>query len=68
MTAHWGVADPAAVGGTDDAKRKAFARAYRELSARIDLFLALPEDTVDRLTLKRKREDIGQAGSESPAR
>lgn len=68
MTAHWGVADPAAVGGTDDAKRKAFACAFMELSARIDLFLALPVDTVDRQTLKRKLEDIGQRGGESPAR
>ena len=39
VTAHWGVDDPAAVRGSDDDKRKAFARAFRELSARIDQLL-----------------------------
>jgi len=39
VTAHWGVADPAAVVGSDEDKRKAFTRAFTELSARIDLFL-----------------------------
>jgi arsenate reductase (thioredoxin) len=41
VTAHWGIADPAAVEGSDDEKRKAFRRAFSELSARIDAFLAL---------------------------
>jgi arsenate reductase (thioredoxin) len=36
VTAHCGVADPAAVQGTDQEKRKAFLRAFSELSARID--------------------------------
>jgi arsenate reductase len=36
VTAHWGIADPAAVQGTDQEKRKAFLRAFSELSARID--------------------------------
>jgi arsenate reductase len=35
-TAHWGVADPAAAGGSNDEKRKAFLRAFSELSAKID--------------------------------
>src|ERR1700750_934722 len=35
MTAHWGVEDPAAVEGTEEAKRKAFDHAFRELDARI---------------------------------
>ena len=36
VTTHWGIADPAAVQGTDQEKRKAFLRAFSELSARID--------------------------------
>jgi arsenate reductase len=36
VSAHWGTADPAAVQGTDQEKRKAFLRAFSELSARID--------------------------------
>jgi arsenate reductase len=40
VTAHWGVEDPAAVGGSDDEKRAAFRKAYCELSRRIDGFLS----------------------------
>jgi arsenate reductase len=36
VTAHWGVADPAAVQGSDAEKRAAFLAAFAELSARID--------------------------------
>jgi arsenate reductase len=68
ITAHWGVADPAVAAGADEDKRKAFVRAFSELSARIDLLLALPVEKLDRLTLKCKLEDIGKTGSESPAR
>jgi arsenate reductase len=61
ITAHWGVADPAAVQGTDAEKRKAFLRAFTELSARINLLLALPVDKLDRLVLQKKLDDIGRA-------
>jgi arsenate reductase (thioredoxin) len=39
VTAHWGVADPAAVQGSDEEKRKAFLKAFTELSRRIDRLL-----------------------------
>ena len=68
MTAHWGVADPAAVVGPDQEKRRAFLRAFTELSTRIDLLLALPLDKLDRLTLKRRLDEIGKTPSETPAR
>lgn len=38
-TAHWGVDDPAAVGGSDAEKRAAFEIAFGLLAARIDEFL-----------------------------
>jgi len=66
ITAHWGVPDPAAVEGSDDVKRKAFLRAYAELSNRINLFLNLPLEKVDRLVLQRKLREIGKAGQETP--
>jgi arsenate reductase len=68
ITAHWGIADPAAVGGTDQERRKAFLRTFTELTTRINLLLSLPLDKLDRLTLKRKLDDIGKIGSETPAR
>jgi len=61
MTAHWGVPDPAAVTGPDEAKRKAFVRAFNELTTRINLFMSLPLEKLDRLVLKKKLDDIGRA-------
>ncbi|MGH8764852.1 MAG: arsenate reductase ArsC [Burkholderiales bacterium] len=66
MTAHWGVDDPARVEGGEEKKRKAFVRAYSELSTRINLFVNLPLAKLDRLALKKKLEDIGKAGRETP--
>ena len=68
VTAHWGVEDPAAVSGTEQEKRKAFLRAFTELSTRINLLLSLPLDKLDRLTLKRKLDEIGKSRHEAPAR
>lgn len=68
ISAHWGVADPAAAAGADAERRKAFVRAFTELSTRINLLLALPLDKLDRLTLKRKLDEIGKAGSEARSR
>ena len=59
ITAHWGVLDPAAVQGGDDAKRRAFLRAFGELSTRINYLLALPIEKLDRLALKAKLDEIG---------
>ena len=39
VTEHWGVPDPAAVQGSDDAKRRAFEETYEKLSSRIDALL-----------------------------
>jgi arsenate reductase len=61
MTAHWGLADPAAVEGTELEKREAFRRAFRELESRIKLFVDLPISSLDRLALKRKVEEIGRS-------
>jgi len=61
ISAHWGIADPAAVGGSEHDKRRAFLRAFTELSTRINLFLSLPLDKLDRLVLQKKLDDIGRA-------
>jgi len=66
MSAHWGIQDPAAVQGSDEQKRKAFLRAFSELSTRINLFMSLPLDKLDRLVLKKKLEEIGRAGRATP--
>jgi protein-tyrosine-phosphatase len=67
MTAHWGIPDPAAVKGTDDDIRHAFRKAFSALQARINLFLNLPMEKLDRLALSRKLEEIGKTGQEVKA-
>lgn len=61
MTAHWGVPDPAAAEGSDDDKRKAFFLAYNQLSKRLSLFVNLPLDRLDKMTLQQQLKDIGAA-------
>lgn len=60
MTAHWGIADPATVAGSDATKRAAVSSAYRLLSRRISLFTSLPIQKLDGLSLQRQLDDIGQ--------
>jgi protein-tyrosine-phosphatase len=60
VTAHWGVADPAAVQGSDEEKRQAFLLAFTQLSKRIRLFLNLPFEKLERAALKARLEDIGK--------
>jgi arsenate reductase (thioredoxin) len=58
-TAHWGVPDPAAVTGTEAQQRTAFRDAYLALENRIEIFVALPIERLDRLAIKREVEAIG---------
>jgi arsenate reductase len=60
MTAHWGVADPAAVEGSDLEKVNAFRDAANYLRRRIEVFNALPLATIDRMSLQSKLKDIGK--------
>ena len=60
MTAHWGVPDPSTVTGTEAEVSLAFAEAYRQLNNRITLFCALPLQSIDRLSLQNRLNEIGQ--------
>ena len=59
MTAHWGVADPAAFQGTDEQKTKVFWDTAVILKRRLELMLALPLRSLDGLAIQRKIKDIG---------
>jgi len=67
MTAHWGIEDPAAVEGSDIDKERAFTQAFKLLKNRIDLFLALPLGTIDRMSLQSRLREIGGAADTSQA-
>ncbi len=60
ISAHWGVADPATVRGTEAEVKRAFRNAFFVLDRRIDLFLSLPLASLDGLALKREVDNIGR--------
>jgi arsenate reductase (thioredoxin) len=65
VIAHWGMPDPAAVVGTEEEKERAFADALLLISRRIDLFVSLPMEKLERFALESRVRAIGQAGSEA---
>jgi protein-tyrosine-phosphatase len=58
MTAHWGIEDPAAVEGAG--QRQAFLNAYYALKRRIEIFLCLPLESIDELSLQQRLHEIGK--------
>jgi arsenate reductase (thioredoxin) len=59
MTAHWGVPDPAAATGSNVDIARAFANAYGALQNRIAIFVNLPFEGLDRLSLQKRLDGIG---------
>jgi len=60
VTAHWGFADPTAVKGTDEEKRAVFAQTLRQIRNRVQLFISLPLETLDRMAIEDKMRAIGR--------
>lgn len=58
--AHWGVADPAAVQGSEDMRRHAYLDAMSTLRRRIELLVALPPEKLDRLVAAHSLREIAQ--------
>ncbi len=65
LTAHWGIPDPAAVEGSPAEIRAAFSEALRLMRNRIELFLALPLASIDRMSLQSRLNDIGTRNQEA---
>ena len=65
MSAHWGIPDPSAAAGSEAEIALAFADAYRQLNNRITLFCALPMNSLDRLSLQRRLDEIGKTTTPS---
>jgi arsenate reductase len=59
LTAHWGVADPAAVRGTAKDIERAYHDAFITLERRISLLLCLPLASIDKLAIKKEIDQIG---------
>ena len=57
-TAHWGVADPAAVSGSEEDERRAFERAYEQLRRHIEKLVALSPRELQPASLRHALEKI----------
>jgi arsenate reductase (thioredoxin) len=60
VTGHWSVPDPAAVEGTELERVDAYREALRVLERRIELFVLLPHESLDRISLAHHVGDIGK--------
>lgn len=58
-TAHWGFEDPAAVEGTDEQKRAAFEKVFKQILARMNSFVSLPVQMLDKHAIQREIDKIG---------
>jgi protein-tyrosine-phosphatase/DNA-binding transcriptional ArsR family regulator len=59
ITGHWGLPDPVKATGTDAEKALVFAQTYAALRRRIMAFVALPFDSLSRLSLQSSVDAIG---------
>lgn len=58
-SAHWSFEDPAAVEGTDEVKRAAFDKIFKQIMARMNAFVNLPMDMLDKNAVQREIKKIG---------
>lgn len=61
MTAHWGIADPAAATGTPEEIARAFHSAFMILDRRIGLFLSLPLSSLQSMAIQHEIDRIGRS-------
>lgn len=66
MTAHWPFDDPADFTGSPAERRAAIAELYRRIHTRLGIFVNLPFASLDRLSLRRRLEDLGARTAADP--
>jgi len=59
ISAHWGFEDPAAATGTDEQKRAAFNKVYRQILTRMNLFTSLPLNMLEKNAIQAQVSGIG---------
>ncbi|WP_415918873.1 helix-turn-helix domain-containing protein [Tateyamaria sp. SN6-1] len=64
VTAHWGLPDPVKVEGSDAEKSLAFQQTYGALRNRMIGFANLPIASLDRMSLQKAVDDLGQSNEE----
>jgi arsenate reductase len=58
-SAHWGFEDPAAVEGTDEEKRAAFEKVFKQIMGRMNSFVSLPVHMLDKHAIQQEMKNIG---------
>jgi len=61
MSAHWGLPDPSRAEGSETQRRLAFADTHRMINQRISIFLSLPLASLDKMSLRRRLDEIGRS-------
>ena len=59
VSAHWGFEDPAAVEGSDEEKRAAFSKIFKQIVSRMNTFVNLPVDMLDKNAIRSEMQKIG---------
>lgn len=61
ITAHWSFEDPAACTGSEEERRKVFARVSRELKSRLDIFIMLPFEKLSRMAIEEEMGTLSRS-------
>jgi arsenate reductase len=61
LSAHWSFEDPAAVQGSDEEKRAAFGKIFRQIVARVGSFVNLPLHLLDKSAIQHEIKKIGES-------
>ena len=67
MTAHWGFPDPAGFDGSEAETRAMFADVYGQIERRLEIFVSLPIDALDRLSLEKRVRELGRQSAADDA-
>ena len=60
ISAHWNIADPSLVAGSKEAKHHAIVAAAADMRRRIELLVALPTSSLDRMSLQHHVASMGR--------
>jgi arsenate reductase len=58
-SAHWSFEDPAAAEGSDEEKRAVFNLVFKQIAARMNIFVSLPLHMLDKNVIQREIRKIG---------
>ena len=61
-TAHWGYPDPSEVQGSEQERHEAFRKTLHAIKRRIDLFVSLPAERLEKMRLQTTARELANKG------